>query len=279
MFRNIGIILIILLALFIGWKNIPQNHSKTFQVMGTYATITVNNQNPEKYIKAAYQRLKAIEKKMNRFDPKSEISLVNRIADVAQVYVSDDLYKCLKLARKVSDITDGAFDITLDGNYRNIVLDDNKKTISFSKPGIKINLDGIAKGFGVEEARLLLFKMGVKSGMINMTSSIAVVGGNWKIGIKNPLKENDLLEVISLNTQEALSTSGNYEQGNHILDPKTQKPVNSIVSLTIWGQDAGFLDGLSTGLFVLGSDKARRLVKKLGLHMTMLAKDRKIIKI
>lgn len=247
--------------------------------MGTYATINVNDPNPEEYIKAAYQRLKAIENKMNRFDPRSEISFINRVADVAPVIVSDDVFACLKLARKVSDITNGAFDITLSGGYKNIILDESKKTVRFLNPGIKINLDGIAKGFAVEETKRLLFKMGVKNGMINMTSSIAVAGGSWKIGVKNPLKENDLLEVISLNTQEALSTSGNYEQGNHILDPKTQKPVNSIISLTIWGQDAGFLDGLSTGLFVLGQDKARKLVKKLGLHMTMLAKDRKIIKI
>ncbi len=259
-------------ALILSLKFLANRNSRTYSLMGTYITITINDAKASAHMAAAHERLKELEKLLNRFDPKSEVSLINREAANTEVIISPDTYKCIDLAQKVSRTTSGAFDITLTGDYKNIALNPKNHSVRFKKPGIKINLDGIAKGYAVEEARRVLFKRGVKSAMIDAASSIAVLGGPWKIGIKNPRKKDDVLGIIVLQNGEAVSTSGTYEQGPHIIDPKTGKPADSCISVTVVGRDAGFLDGLSTGLFVLGPKDGAALSKKLKLRVIMIAR-------
>lgn len=271
------LVLILVLAIAFGVAFREKHCSETFPIMGTTVTITVNSGNARSHVKAAQGRLKGIEKLLDRFDPQSEISRINREGYANKIYVSKDTYKCIEQAQKVSRLTKGAFDITLTGNYKNIHLVPKERSIKLKKKGVKLNLGGIGKGYAVEEARKLLFRRGVKSAMIDMHSSIAVLGGPWKVGIKNPLKKDAVLGVFVLSSSEALSTSGIYEQGKHIIDPRKGLAADSCLSVTVKGRDAGMLDGLSTGIFVLGPKDGTKLAKKMKLHMIMLTKSGKII--
>ena len=268
-FLAIPLFLIIIFLL----QFLPATASKTFPVMGTEVTITITDRNPSQHIGAAYSRLKEIESKMNRFDPYSEISRINREGFGAKVAVSQDTFDCISLAENISKITDGAFDITLTGNYKSLLLDKKYLTVGFKKPGITINLDGIAKGYGIESARRLLFKRGVKNAMIDARSSIAVIGGPWKIGLSDPRNNGEIIKIITLGSYEAVSTSGIEQQGLHIVNPKTGKPANGCVSVTLIGHDAGYLDGLSTGLFVLGPMNGKKLARRLGQKAIIITKD------
>ena len=223
--------------------------------MGTFVTIKIKGVNAPKNITLAYNRIKELEKIFNRFDPASEISKINsKLAENTKtkkfspliIKLSKDAYNCIALAQNISKLTNGAFDITLTGNYKNMTLNPEDYSIKILKPKIQLNLDGIAKGFAVEEARFLLFKRNVKDGIIDMRSSIAVFDIPKKIGVKNPFEKSGIFETISLNSGQALSTSGTYEQGLHIINPVDKKKVDYWVSITVIGKDAGFLDGLST---------------------------------
>ncbi|OGC41708.1 hypothetical protein A2526_00710 [candidate division WOR-1 bacterium RIFOXYD2_FULL_36_8] len=281
-FKIILVVIILFILSFSALKLsrvLPVESSKTFQTMGTFVTIKLKSTDAKTDIQTAYNKIKELEKKLNRFDPQSEVSKINNANPYVKIKISKDTYNCIALAKQVSKVTNGAFDITLSGNYQNINLNPNDYSIEKLKKDIYINLDGIAKGFAVEKARDLLFKRGIKDGIIDATSSIAIFEIPKRIGIKDPFKKDHIFEDFILGHGKALSTSGIYEQGNHIINPKTGKTPKTWVSVTVIGQDAGFLDGLSTGLFVMEEREALSLLKELYLSAILIKKDGKVIKV
>lgn len=242
--------LLIISSIFLYLKSVSRR--ATFNSMGTLTTISVEDNGAPSHIRSAISRIKEIEKLLNRYAPKSEVSRLNR---GEKFILSDDTKNCIQLAEKAKTLTSGAFDPNYLGS---------------------VNLDGIAKGYAIEEARRLLFKRGVKSAIIDMRSSIAVLGGPYKIGIKHPREENEILEVVTLHDGESLSTSGDYEQSQHIIDPKTKKPATLCQSVTVIMKDAGMADALSTGMFVLGPAKSIALANKLGIKVLIVSSVGKV---
>jgi len=278
----LSIIILIFIPLLTGISK-PYKSSQTFEVMGTRLTITIKSSHPEDDIKVAYERVKQIEKLVNRFDPNSEISKINYFSTKnfktgTQIKISKDTYNCIELASKTSDLTYGAFDITLRGNYKKIILNPEKSTITITKPGVTLNLDGKAKGYAVEEARKLLSNRGIKDGIIDTGSSIAVFNVPKKIGVRDPFKRDGIIKIITLNSWEALSTSGIYEQGLHIIDPKNGKRVNEIAGVTLIGKNAGILDGISTGICVMGARKGIEFAKKMDFPIIIITKNKEILR-
>lgn len=279
----INLLLVSALTYYIFTINSP---SRSFEMMGTRVTITVKDKDPGAHIEAAHKRLKELEEKLNRFAPLSEINRINNLAGIAAAPVSEDTLRCVKLALLASEKTSGAFDPTLK-NYRKIKVDAKNRTVKLLSDKLQLNLDGIAKGFAVEEARKVLRKRGVKSAMIDMRSSIAIIGGPSKIGIQHPRKKNELLDTLALKDGEALSTSGDYEQGRHIIDPQTGLPAKSCQAVTVvtrdagpapYGGGAGWADALSTGIFVLGPEKGLALAKKLNLKVLIVDAKGKVFR-
>jgi len=244
------VLLIVGLSLFLYLR--PRPVKETFSAMGTQFSITVKSRNAKEDISAAKQRILALEKLLNRFDKKSEIGRLNR---GEKFNLSEDTRKCLALAEKAKQMTGGAFDVRYAG---------------------PLNLDGIGKGFAVEEARRLLLKRRVKSAIIDCGSSIAVIGDKYRIGVKHPRKKDELLGIITLNPGEGLSTSGDYEQGRHIIDPRSKKPAAKCQAVTVVCEDAGLADGLSTGIFVMDPIKSVCLAQALDIKVLIVSTDGKI---
>jgi thiamine biosynthesis lipoprotein ApbE len=169
---------------------------------------------------------------------------------------SPDTVRALAMAEAVKKASHGAFDVRWSG---------------------KIDLGGIGKGYAVEAARQVLLKNNVKSAIIDMHSSIAVVGDGWKIGIFDPrTKETKyFFKRIVLNDKEALSTSGQYEQPGHIIDPRTGKAADKCMSVTVVCKDAALADALSTAIFVLGPTKGISLAAKMGARTLIVDKNGK----
>jgi len=239
------------------------HQSRSYQIMGTELKITVKDRSALSHIQAAANRMREIEKLLSRYLADSEVSRLNR---GEKFDLSSDTQQCLDLAKKAKQLTSGAFDVYYNG---------------------ELNLDGIGKGYAVEEARRVLYKRGVKNAIIDMRSSIAVLGGPWRIGIKHPRQKDQILGIIVLSDQEALSTSGDYEQGRHIIDPKTKRPAVNCQAVTVvtrdagpapYGGGAGLADALSTGIFVLGPERGIALAKQLDLKVIIVAADGKIYK-
>lgn len=241
-----------------------------------------------------------IDRQMSRYREDSELSRLNRKAATEPVKVSDSLFKVLERAVRVSELSNGAFDISFgsvgylydyrakrkptddelsDGlaavNYRSIVLDPETSAVRFLKPGMRLDLGGIAKGYAVDRGIEILQSFGVRHARLSAGGDMRLLGDKrgkpWIVGIRDPRSENRNALVMPL-SDVAVSTSGDYERFfvdeggervHHILSPATGKPAKGIQSVTILGSDALTTDGLSTAVFVLGTIDGLTLINSL----------------
>ena len=136
--------------------------------------------------------------------------------------------------------------------------------------GSEIDLGGIAKGYAAQRVIELFEEKGVSSAMLDLGGNVQVLGTkpngrDWKVGIRDPAGEHTVIGVIAC-SDRAVVTSGGYERYitgkdgktyHHIIDPKTGYPAeNGLVSVSIVCDDGALADGLSTALYVLGTERA-----------------------
>lgn len=151
-----------------------------------------------------------------------------------------------------------------------ITLDAQTKTITKSQVGVKVGLGGMAKGFLTDQIATILKTNGFEKGYINFGGSslyvLSLQSDDNVLGIKHPLKNyTTILELKNSQIKDyAVSTSGDYERSytinnktySHIINPKTGMPIDGgIRSATVIGDNAEYLDALSTALCTLSYDK------------------------
>ncbi|OEY68102.1 thiamine biosynthesis protein ApbE [Marinobacter sp. X15-166B] len=263
---------------------------------------------------AVFAVFEDIDQRMSRYRETSELSAVNRQAAEAPVPLSESLFAVFQAAQRVSAQSQGAFDISFGSvgylydyrnrqqptdtdvalqlqhiNYRDIVLDETNRTVFYSKPGLRVDLGGIAKGYAVDLGVEVLKSHGVRHARLSAGGDMRLLGdkrGNpWVVGVRDPRSEARNAVVLPL-ADLAISTSGDYERyfideaGNrvhHILSPQTGRPVQGIQSVTILGSDAITTDGLSTAVFVLGVEKGLAMINRLGgLDAIIIDEQRRI---
>ncbi|THA00147.1 FAD:protein FMN transferase [Rodentibacter pneumotropicus] len=170
--------------------------------------------------------------------------------------------------------------ITLD-------MSGNVPTLSKSVPQVYIDLSSIAKGFGVDQVAEKLEQLNAQNYMVEIGGEIRAKGKNaegkpWQIAIEKPnmTGERAVENVIGLNNM-AMATSGDYriyfeENGKrfaHEIDPKTGYPIqHHLASITVFSPTTMTADGLSTGLFVLGEEKALEVAEKNDLAIYLIIK-------
>jgi thiamine biosynthesis lipoprotein len=160
-------------------------------------------------------------------------------------------------------------------NYKNIILDPEKKTIFLKKTGMRIGFGGIGKGYAAEMAKKKLIENGVESGIVNASGDLSAWGYQengkpWTIGVADPNHRNEIFSTFNI-TNTAVATSGNYEKfvliGNkkysHTIDPKTGYPVRGIKSVTIIAQNAEIADALATPVTVMGIEVGLDFINQL----------------
>ena len=298
------LIAMLLMLLFVAYRSISARYSGVSEsgyMMGTFFEIKVNGENTSLHVKSALEKIRDIEKLIDYYDEKSELSSINNMAGISPVSVSHDTFDIIDKALRFSRRSGGAFDLTIGPlvdvwrpaykdhsqipagnelvyaqhlvNYGNVELNPQNETVKLLYPGMKIDLGGVGKGYAISKARSILVERGVKSAIISAGSSLAVIGDNrgkpWKIGIKDPRRPDELVGVIKLEAGQALSTSGDYEQYfeangkryHHILDPVTGAPADQCRSVTIICDDATEADMLSTAVFVMGPKRGMDLVR------------------
>ena len=156
--------------------------------------------------------------------------------------------------------------------YANVQLDEAARTVRFTRPGVEIDLGGIAKGFAVELAAGALKRRGL-SGFIDAGGNQYLVGRPvgkqaWEVGIQDPDTPGRLLGVVRA-PEGSVSTSGGYhnffevdgKRYGHILDPRTLRPAEASLSVTVIARDATMADGLSKPAFILGPKAGLALVE------------------
>lgn len=250
-------------------------------------------------ITAVENEMRRIDQEMSPYKPESELSTVNRLAPNEPVKISLELFNLLAKAEQISQQSDGAFDITYASigyqyDYRvkrkpnkqqiqqalaaidhtGLVLNKEQQTISFKHPKIKIDLGGIAKGYAVKNCLAILASAGIEHGLVSAGGDTGLLGDRkgrpWLVGIKHP-RASDKTAVHLPLSNEAISTSGDYERYfiedevryHHIINPKTGKSAQQVVSVSVIGQDSTYVDALSTTLFVLGLEQGMAFIDNL----------------
>ncbi|MCI0452270.1 MAG: FAD:protein FMN transferase [Candidatus Latescibacteria bacterium] len=273
------------------------------QTMGTWATVTLVTADSSAVADLAYRgllELHRVDSLMSNWTQTSEVARINRNAGTRDVNVHFEVALVLAEAARVTRDTGGAMDITVEplvrlwgflGGKKRIPTQDEitrtlasvgpdkvrfdaaRRSIRFATPGTKIDLGGIAKGYGVDCVASILREAGAKDALIDLSGNMVALGnapdkGGWSVGVRDPSGQHPYLGTIRLH-DEAISTSGNYEQFvdadgkryGHIIDPRTGWPAEGLVSVTVVAAHAVQCDAWDTGLFVLGSEKARALAK------------------
>jgi thiamine biosynthesis lipoprotein len=248
---------------------------------------------------AEFERLDAL---LSVWKPGSDVLRVNAAAGMQPVAVGPDLIQVLQVARRVSDWTDGKFDVTFGAladiwkfdqdqdntvpsreqidarrplvDYRAIVIDDAAHTVFLQRRGMRIHLGGIGKGYAVAHAARILRERGFRNFLIQSGGDLYVggliQGAPWRLGIADPRNPSTSFGTLDL-SDGTFSTSGDYERAfvkdgvryHHLLDPATGAPARGCRSVTIVSSDPTIADGLSTGVFILGAVQGMALVERL----------------
>lgn len=264
-----------------------------------------NQDEAKKAIDEAFLEIQRLEKILNYYDTNSEISKINNHAGIRPVMVSNETFEVIEKSIKAAEITDGGFDITAGPliklwdfkskkipheksikkaislvGYKSIILNKYDNTVFIKRKGMEINLGGIIKGYAAEKVADLLRSKGIKGGIVSIGGDIKTFGlkpdkKGWLVGIQNPRPKNDKDELVGAVelSDKCISTSGDYEKFfeadgkryHHILDLKTGYPSRGIISITVVTDDGAMCDALSTGLFTMGVDKAKEVMKKYAI--------------
>lgn len=166
---------------------------------------------------------------------------------------------------------------------------DHKYGLIKYEPNLYIDLSSIAKGFGVDKVARHLETLGLHHYLVEIGGELRGKGKNlhgkpWQIAIEKPtFAQGQAVETIVPLDNKGFATSGNYrnyfedEQGNrlsHIIDPKQLKPIqHNLASITVIADTSMTADGLSTGLFVLGPEKALEVAEREKLAIFMIIKN------
>lgn len=254
---------------------------------------------PESLMALVTNEMLRLDQAMSPYIETSELSLVNAEAFRYPVKISIELFGLLEQSFEISVLSKGAFDITYASigyqydyrnnikpseekinkaipsiNYRSVLLDKKHSTVRFADKGVKIDLGGIAKGYAIKQCLELLKQKGIKNALMNAGGDTALLGDRndrpWIVGIKHPRSENKNAVHIPLEN-EAISTSGDYERYfiengiryHHIINPKTGDSARELVSVSVIGNDATFVDALSTTVFVKGLKEGMSLINSL----------------
>jgi len=276
----------------------------THLAFAAYTTPAVDAGKTRAAFDAAIAEIKRIEALMTTWRPESEVSKINAAAGKSPVTVGDETYAVIKESVHTSEISEGTFDITfhtLHGlwkfdedidphpptekeikkrlqflGWKNIKLDDAKKTVMLAKPETQISLGGIAKGYAVDKAIAVLEKAGLTSFFVQAGGDLFARGkkpdgSEWSAGIRDPRgKENQYFAKLSI-SDHAFSTAGDYERSyivdgkryHHIIDPRTGQPATASRSVTIWAPSAFLADAIDDAVFILGPEKGLKLVESL----------------
>jgi FAD:protein FMN transferase len=233
----------------------------------------------------------------------SDVLRLNAAAGQTPVAVHEDTRRVLEAARQLSEWTEGTFDVTFGAladvwkfdhdqdnrvptaseiaarvplvDYRRVHVNPGPGTAFIDRPGMRVHLGGIGKGYAVDRAVAMFRAAGLRDFLVQAGGDLYVGGANgevaWRLGIQDPRGPADVPFAQLDLTDATFSTSGDYErffeQGgvryHHILDVRAGQPARGTRSVTVVTATATHAEGLSKGVFILGPERGMALVERL----------------
>lgn len=254
-------------------------------------------------IDLAVKEIQRIEQLLTTYNDQSETNLINQNAGLKPVKVSAETLQLIQRSLRISEITQGAFDISYGSvdkslwnfdtkmqslpdsatakkmvrliNYRNIIVNTDDSTVFLREKGMRIGFGGIGKGYAAERAKYILKKEGIEAGIVNASGDLATWGYQpdgtaWTIGIVNPNFANSIFSYMNV-TDMAIATSGNYEKFimiggkkySHTINPRTGLPVTGIKSVTIISPNAEIADAMATPVTIMGIEAGLAMINQI----------------
>jgi thiamine biosynthesis lipoprotein len=124
-------------------------------------------------------------------------------------------------------------------------------------PGRPPDPAAYVKGWAVQQAADILVASGASAVCVNGGGDVAAwrLHGAWRVGIQDPFDRSRVRAIVDIDCG-AVATSGAYERGAHVFDPRTGAPAGGLASVTVVGPDLGTADAYATAAFALGGDGA-----------------------
>jgi thiamine biosynthesis lipoprotein len=267
-------------------------------VMGTVVSIEVDA--PAAVVQRAFEWFRRVEAHCSRFDASSEL---RQLPAAKRTPASPILFEAVHFALMVAKETGGAFDPTVGGrmaargfnrhyltrevsaapdsgdgiSFRDVETDARERTILLRRP-LTLDLGAVAKGLAVDAAarELLPFRnFAIDAGGDLYLAGCNPRGEPWSAGIRHPRIRGELVDRFPI-SDRAVCTSGNYERGQHILDPRQGEAAHAVASATVVAPSAMLADALATAAFVLGPDKSIPLLMRMGVEGLIVTADLEI---
>jgi len=287
--------------------------SSTGFLLDTVVVITLYNGQSRETLQGAFELCQQYENLLSKTIEGSDVWNINH-AGGQPVEVSSDTAEIIRSALHYSEITAGAFDITVGPisslwnfksenpsvpaqadidrllpyvDYTGVSLEGN--TVTLRDANMQIDLGGIAKGFIADKLAQYLKKNRVTSAIINLGGNTYALGAkeggsDWSVGVQDPFGRVQTPIAAVYVQNKSVVTSGIYERYfeldgvlyHHILDPSTGYPVrNDLTSVTILSDKSIDGDALSTSCYVLGLEKGMELIESLdGIEAIFIDTDK-----
>jgi thiamine biosynthesis lipoprotein len=264
--------------------------------------------------RAAFERIATLDRILSDYQPDSELMRLCEQAGGPPVPVSADLVEVLARSQEMSQKSGGAFDVTVGPVVRlwrrarrdrkmpapellararalvgwdQIELDPAAKTVRLKRPGMKLDVGGIAKGYASGAAIAVLAQNGITSALVAGSGDIVVKGAppglpGWTIGV-GPLEAPTAPPRQFLRVKDAaVSTSGDAERFveidgkrySHVVDPHTGLGVVDRCSVTVVARDGATADSLDTAVYVLGPERGLALVESTEGAAALIVRSR-----
>jgi FAD:protein FMN transferase len=257
----------------------------------------------QKASQAAFARIASLDASMSDYRQESELMRLCAKAGGPPVRVSDDLFFVLRRAEEVSRRSGGAFDVTVGPvvrlwrrarrtqklpdreqlaqalarvGYKNVRLDARARTVQLLKPGMQLDLGGIAKGYAADEALKALKKHGVKRALVAAGGDVAMSGPppgaeGWNVAVAQLVGVEKSPPGKLVLHDAAVSTSGDASQGveidgkrySHIVDPRTGIGLIGRMGVTVVAPDGITADSLTKVVAVLGPAKGIPIIQEM----------------
>jgi len=271
--------------------------------MGTYVTISLEKDQME-HSKAVFERLKRVEIALSSYDPQAEIYRLNHDHETQ---ISTDTYEALQLSAHYYTQTNGYFDITIGSITKGLFRFGDEERIPSQKElleakvdfkglhftekrawtdeGVKVDLGGMGKGFGVDKAVALLKAQSVSQGVVALSGDIFCLHA-CEMRIQDPFSDGVLARFTMAQKNTAISTSGNYRRYvqnsdyNHLINPKTRASQKTFASISLISDrySNSDLDAYATAASVMPKHEAFAFLNAFrGLGYLVVSNDKKMV--
>ncbi len=257
-----------------------------------------------------FDEVDRIEQLLSNYRPTSELSRINRLAATEAVTTDPETFRFLADAQHWSAVSNGAFDVTvgalmkgwgffrksgtvptyaevqqlrLNTGWHKLQLDPSTRSVHFLAPGLELDPGGIGKGFAVDAALRVLRQAGIDTAMLSAGSS--TIGAldappgqtGWMVHLHDPW--NPTRDFASILLHNATLSTANCAEKNfslnghlycHIMDPRTLRPVEGTLQVTVLDPSGTASDALSNVLFVQTPRQSSHLLRTLPLDRALI---------